>query len=534
MKNAKIARLSILILLTAVFFFSCAKSSYNGMWHTANRSSFEIVLSEAVFPWQEEFEIKEGFDPRNFDHIVENPFLHAGDYPLSTFSIDVDTAGYSITRKYLDSGQMPPASVIRIEELINYFDYEYSAPVDGKPFAVHAEAGYASWNPGHYLARIAIKGKEFPVTQRPKVNLVFLIDVSGSMDSPSRLPLVIDSMKMLVNELNGADRVAICVYAGNAGTVLPPVSCDEKQKIINALGKLKAGGSTAGGEGIELAYKLAGDYYDPQAVNRVILCTDGDFNVGIRDRGELINLITEKAKSGVYLTILGFGMDNFQDGTLKQLALNGNGNYGYIDTIEEAHKLLVKELSGTLITIAKDVKIQVEFNPANTGAYRLIGYENRIMRNEDFSDDEKDAGDIGAGHTVTAFYEIIPPGAEADALPRRDQLKYGAPEIDYISQYADELLTVKIRYKMPAEDKSELISSPVLMSSIRQRGRESQDFLFASSVAAFGMMLRDSRYKGNASYADVLSMAENSLGADKWGFRRGFTDLVKKADSIKK
>ena len=536
MKKSNILYFAGLILISFIIF-SCAKLAGTGSdpqrpyvggrdVALASRSFNNMDLDE-TFAYD-----PEQFDPRNFDQIIDNAFLHAGDYPLSTFSIDVDTAGYSITRRYLEYNQMPPASAIRIEELINYFDYDYPPPTDGRPFAVHTEVAAAPWNPAHYLARIAIKGMEFPVTARPKVNLVFLIDVSGSMSPANRLPLVIESMKLLVNELNGNDRVAICVYAGRAGTVLPPTSCDEKDKITSALDRLQSGGSTAGGEGIMLAYNLAQQNFDPRAVNRVILCTDGDFNVGIRSRDELVNLVSDKAKSGVYLTILGFGLNNFQDGTMKQLASKGNGNYGYIDTIDEARKILVQQLSGTLITIAQDVKIQVEFNPVNAGAYRLIGYENRIMRDEDFSDDTQDAGDIGAGHTVTAFYEIIPPGDEAASLPRRDQLKYGPPEISYISEYDDELLTVKVRYKLPNENTSALLNFPVLTSSIRQAGRESQEFRFAASVAAFGMLLRNSRFKGNASYANVISMAESSLGEDRWGFRRGFVELVRKAEGL--
>jgi Ca-activated chloride channel family protein len=325
--------------------------------------------------------------------------------------------------------------------------------------------------------------------------------------------------------------VAICVYAGAAGTVLEPTSCDNKEQIIAALNKLGAGGSTAGGAGIRLAYNLAEQNYNPQAVNRVILCTDGDFNVGVTNRGDLIDLITKKAKSGVYLTVLGFGMDNFRDGMLKQLASRGNGNYGFIDTEEEARKILVKQLSGTLITIANDVKIQVEFNPATVGAYRLIGYENRILNDEDFNNDAVDAGDIGAGHTVTAFYELIPPGAEANALPKRDPLKYGPPPGMYKPAY-DELLTVKVRYKEPHDTKSEEIAFPVAAASVSPVGGESLDFRFAASVAGFGMLLRGSPYKGTAAYTGIISLAENALGTDQYSYRKNFAALVKKARSI--
>jgi Ca-activated chloride channel family protein len=475
----------------------------------------------------------EEFDPANFDRIVDNPFRRVEEYPLSTFSVDVDTAGYSITRHYIQNNQLPPKSAIRIEELINYFDYDYAPPGDEKPFAVHTEVGISPWNTGHLLARIAIKGKEFPVNERPPVNLVFLLDVSGSMDAENRLPLVKSSMRMLVNELKGTDRIAICVYAGAAGTVLPPTSCDNKEKIIAALNKLNAGGSTAGGAGIQLAYNLAKQNFDPQAINRVILCTDGDFNVGITNSGDLIDLITREASSGVYLTVLGFGMDNFQDGRLKQLASKGNGNYGFIDTIEEAKKILVEQLSGTLVTIAKDVKIQVEFNPAVIGAYRLIGYENRVMADEEFNDDNADAGDIGAGHTVTAFYELIPAGAEVDRLPKRDPLKYTPPPVT-VPANKDELLTVKIRYKLPHENESALIEFPVAAASVRAAGKETPDFHFAASVACFGMLLRDSPYKGTATYTSVITMAQNAIGQDKYNYRGSFVEMAQRAKAISK
>jgi Ca-activated chloride channel family protein len=473
------------------------------------------------------------FTTDEFDHIADNPFLRVKDNPLSTFSIDVDTAGYSIVRYFIKNGSLPPKSSVRIEELINYFDYSYRPPDDGRPFAVHAETGECPWNSGHLLARIAVKGKEFPVAGRPRVNLVFLLDVSGSMDAPNKLPLVKSAMNMLVNELDGGDRAAICVYAGAAGTVLEPTSCDNKDRILAALDRLSAGGSTAGGAGIQLAYSLAEKNFDPTGINRVILCTDGDFNVGLNSRSDLTDLIVEKAKTGVYLTVLGFGMGNFKDGTLKQLATKGNGNYGYIDTMEEARKMLVKQITGTLITIANDVKIQVEFNPAAVGAYRLIGYENRVMRSEEFNDDTVDAGDIGAGHTVTAFYELIPPGSETDALPQVDPLKYSVQtDIAPGGEFPDELLTVKVRYKLPKETESEVLSFPVKADSVKRAGEESPDFTFAASVAGFGMLLRESPYKGSASYDTVLAMAGKSIGEDAFGYRAGFLALVQEAVKI--
>ncbi|MCL2139766.1 MAG: VWA domain-containing protein [Treponema sp.] len=487
-------------------------------------------ITQGRLPLNEDFNAG-SFNTSEFDHLTDNPFRRVTDSPLSTFSIDVDTAGYSIVRYFLTNRQRPPKSAVRIEELVNYFDYAYPPPMDGKPFAAHIETAAAPWNPMHLLARIAVKGREFPAAERPKVNLVFLLDVSGSMDEPNRLPLVISSIKMLVNELNSDDTAAICVYAGAAGTVLPPTSGNAKNKILAALDTLQAGGSTAGGAGIQLAYQLAQQNFDPGAVNRVILCTDGDFNVGISSRSELVDLIAEKAKSGVYLTVLGFGMDNYRDGTLKQLASKGNGNYGYIDTIEEARKILIEQLSGTLITIANDVKIQVEFNPATVGTYRLIGYENRLLRKEDFNDDTVDAGDIGAGHTVTAFYELIPLGAEIDALPSTDPLKYGS-QVAWPGAYQDELLTVKLRYKLPQESKSSLLSIPVAVSSVRKTGEESADFNFAAAVAGFGMLLRDSPYKGNADFDSIFKMAQNAIGPDTSGYRQNFLELIKKAQAI--
>jgi Ca-activated chloride channel family protein len=518
------------ILLSCMSKYSPGKaaSSYGSGY--LSRSASQDMLFQLELE-QMELDIEE-FDPSNFDHIVDNSFRRVEQYPLSTFSVDVDTAGYSMARRFIEGKRLPPKSAIRIEELINYFDYNYPPPHDGKPFATYIETAAAPWNSKHLLTRIALKGKEFPVSERPRVNLVFLIDVSGSMSPPNRLPLVKDSLKMLVNELNGADRVGICVYAGAAGTVLPPTSCDNKNAIIRSLNKLSSGGSTAGGEGIRLAYNMAEENFDPQAVNRVILCTDGDFNVGITNRGDLINLVTEKAKTGVYLTVLGFGMDNFQDGMLKQLSSKGNGNYGYIDTIEEAKKILVKQLSGTLVTIAQDVKIQVEFNPATVGAYRLIGYENRVMRDEDFNDDSADAGDIGAGHTVTAFYEIIPVGSpELADLPVRDDLKY-QPAPAYQPTFKEEFLTVKIRYKLPNHNESSLLSIPVGVE-VQKTGTETEDFRFAASVAGFGMLLRDSPYKGSITYADVVKLAQGALGRDEFDYRKNFVEMVKKAGSIK-
>jgi Ca-activated chloride channel family protein len=485
----------------------------------------------------ERFETTEGpFITNEFDYIADNPFLRTKDNPLSTFSIDVDTAGYGIARSYINNRMMPPRSSVRIEELINYFDYDYLPPDpdDERPFALHVEIGLCPWNTPRLLARIGIKAKEFPPGERPKVNLVFLLDVSGSMNEPNKLPLLKKAMKGLVERLGPGDRAAIAVYAGAAGTVLPPTSCDDKRRIYDALTKLEAGGGTAGGAGIRLAYDLAQAYFDPAAVNRVILCTDGDFNLGVSNRAELLDLIAGKARTGVYLTVLGFGMGNYRDGTLKQLAAKGNGNYGYIDTIEEAEKMLGEELEAALITVARDVKVQVEFNPRAVGAYRLIGYENRVLRQEDFRDDRVDAGDIGAGHRVTAFYELILPDDPSLAdIPAPDALKYAPPAPEGgAAPFSDELFTVNARYKPPEgnDQETRLLSFPV-----KAPGRisgASPDFAFAAAAAAFGLLLRDSPYKGGADYGLVLSLARAGAGADPHGYRRGFIKLAEAAEAL--
>ena len=528
-------------LLIVVAFFSCGNNPgglkrssdnalYSGMYLRASGETALAVIGFSDFDGEEWID----FNTIEFDKIEDNPFLRPRENPLSTFSVDVDTAGYSIVRTFINRGYLPPKSAVRIEELINYFDYDYPPPDDGKPFAVHAESSYCPWAPDHILARIAIKGKEFPPSERPPVNLTFLIDVSGSMSGPNRLPLVKSGLALLVDELGPQDKIAICTYAGTSGVALESTSCDKKSQIKDVLKELKPGGFTAGAQGIVTAYNLAQSQFDPASVNRVILCTDGDFNVGITSRSELVDLIKEKAASGVYLTVLGFGMGNLRDGTLKQLATNGKGNYGYIDNMDEAYKVLVRELSGTLVTIADDVKIQVEFNPATVGAYRLIGYENRLLRAEDFNDDTVDAGNIGAGHTVTAFYEIIPPGAEADALPAVDPLRYTIvrEDTEAASVFADELCTVKLRYKLPGETTSSLISFPVKKSELTGINQTSADFRFAAAVTAFGMLLRESPHKGSAGFDMVQNLAETSIGADKFGYRKNFIQMVRAAKAI--
>ena len=462
--------------------------------------------------------------------IVENSFVPVQQSPLSTFSIDVDTASYSKTRMYLmQQGQLPPADAVRIEEMINYFTYDYSAPAGPHPFSVHVEVAESPWKPGHRLVRVGLKGKDLQ-TQRPASNLVFLLDVSGSMDYANKLPLVKKGMRLLTSQLGENDRVSIVVYAGAAGLVLPPTLGDNRQRILEALEQLHAGGSTNGGEGIQLAYQVAEQNFIQGGVNRVILCTDGDFNVGKTGTGGLVRLAEQRAKKGIHLSVLGFGMGNHNDAMLEQLSNKADGNYAFIDNESEARKVLLDQVNSTLVTIAKDVKIQVEFNPAHVAAYRLIGYENRHLEAHEFNDDKKDAGEIGAGHTVTALYEVVPVGETAgQPVASVDPLKYQkrAPTEDG----SDELLTVKLRYKEPNEAKSKLIVTPVKNLPVRF-GQATRDFQFASAVAAFGMLLRDSENRGDATYAAVLEIANSTRGQDRHGYRDEFVRMVATAGRL--
>jgi len=474
----------------------------------------------------------EEFNTEAYDEIVDNPFLAAKQNPLSTFSIDVDTASYSNVRRFLQLGQLPPPGAVRIEELVNYFNYDYEQPEGDVPFSVSVEVAGCPWTPEHRLVRIGLKGREVNLENRSPANLVFLLDVSGSMQSDNKLPLVKSAMKMLVDRLGPSDRVAIVVYAGASGLVLPSTGADNKTTILAALDQLEAGGSTNGGEGIRLAYAVATDNFVPGGINRVILCTDGDFNVGTTNQSELTRLIEEKAKSGVFLSVLGFGTGNLKDSTMEKLADKGNGNYAYIDTINEARKTLVEEMSGTLITIAKDVKIQVDFNPAQVAGYRLIGYENRMLRAEDFKDDTKDAGEIGAGHTVTALYEIVPPGQPVPGADV-DPSKYQKPGELTDEATGDELLTVRLRYKDPDGQDSKPLEVSIVAEE-KPFAAASQDFQFASAVAAFGMVLRDSKHRGDANLGSVLEIAESSLGDDPAGYRAEFLQLAMMARDLKR
>nr|WP_287295229.1 VWA domain-containing protein [Moorena sp. SIO2C4] len=474
--------------------------------------------------------IPEVSNRENYSAIDENAFKRVRHNPLSTFAIDVDTASYSNLRRFLNNGQLPPTDAIRIEELINYFNYDYPEPESDRPFSITTEISQAPWNPTHKLVHIGIQGEKMAIEDLPPSNLVFLLDVSGSMNYPNKLPLLKDAFRMLVNELREEDQVSIVVYAGAAGVVLPPTPGNEKDKILTAIENLNAGGSTAGGAGIKLAYKLAQDNFIKSGNNRVILATDGDFNVGVSSDTELVKLIENKRKKGVFLTVLGFGTGNLQDSKMEKIANKGNGNYAYIDNELEAKKVLVNEIGATLLTIAKDVKIQVEFNPAKVQAYRLIGYENRRLKDEDFNDDTKDAGELGAGHTVTALYEIIPVGAKTNVkLPDIDPLKYQSNAASTTN--SKELMQVKLRYKEPDGNTSQLLTYPLVDKAVKLEDA-SDNFKFSAAVASFGMVLRDSPYKGKASFDQALQLAKESEGVDLEGYRAEFIDLVESAEEI--
>ncbi|MCH7602137.1 MAG: VWA domain-containing protein [Planctomycetes bacterium] len=453
--------------------------------------------------------------------LIDNPWTRpVGEKALSTFSIDVDTASYANMRRFVSQGSLPPRDAVRIEEMVNYFTYDYAAPTEESehPFAAHVEIADAPWNDKHRLVRIGLKGREVAMDQRPATNLVFLIDVSGSMQPRNKLPLLKQSMRLLVEHLNGDDTIAIVTYAGNSGLVLPATHCDARESILGAIDRLSAGGSTNGGAGIDLAYRLAVENFISGGINRVILATDGDFNVGVTQMSELLTLIERRRKTGVFLSVLGFGEGNIKDDKMELLADKGNGNYSYIDTLKEARKVLVEEATSTLMTIAKDVKIQVEFNPAKVGAYRLIGYANRMLKARDFNNDRIDAGEIGAGHTVTALYEIVPPGVaiEGDI----DELKYQPPDAEEVQGdgvhavvESDELFTLKIRYKLPEAAESTKFEIPVIDKG-GTLAEASDDFRFASAVAAYGMILRNSEYRGAADYEMVCALAGAAIGPE--------------------
>lgn len=462
----------------------------------------------------------------SYTKIHENKFKTASNSPLSTFSIDVDKASYSNVRRMINNAESIPADAVKIEEMVNYFDYNYAEPTGEHPFSIHTELAVTPWNSQSKLVKIGLQGKTYSNEELPASNLTFLIDVSGSMSSQNKLPLLKSAFKLLVHQLREQDRVSIVVYAGAAGVVLEPTSGKDKKKILKALDKLQSGGSTAGGEGIELAYALAQKNFKKKGNNRVILATDGDFNVGASTDADMQTLIEEKRRSGVFLSVLGFGYGNYKDSKLETLADKGNGNHAFIDTMQEAQKVFGKEFGGTLYTIAKDVKIQVEFNPNKVQAYRLIGYENRMLENEDFIDDTKDAGELGSGHTVTALYEVIPVGVKSTYLKGITDLKYTKTKVS--THFQDELLTVKFRYKKPDGKKSiEMVhvQKDVVVEA-------SQDMQFAAAVALFGMQLRESQFQNNSSVEDVISLAESGRGADRLGYRAEFIRLVNSYQSL--
>lgn len=487
----------------------------------------EVALSEdegAPSPNMPQPAPDKDFNTEEYNRIVENEFKDARQNPLSTFSIDVDKASYANIRRYITGSQLPPKDSVRIEEMINYFTYDYPQPEGDNPFSVNTEVSDCPWNRQHKLVLIGLQGKSLNYDQLKPCNLVFLVDSSGSMEDVNKLPLLKQSLKLLVDGLDDRDKIAIVAYAGSAGLILPTTPASQKEQIINALDQLSAGGSTAGGEGLQLAYRVAQENLIKDGNNRVILCTDGDFNVGVSSTGDLVRFIEEKRKSDIYLTICGFGMGNYKDSRMEEISKAGNGNYFYIDNIQEAKKVFVKEMRANLFTIAKDVKIQVEFNPVKVKAYRLVGYENRLLANEDFNDDKKDAGELGAGHTVTALYEIIAAGS-AEEVRKTDDLKYQVTDVKPTAAGSAEIMTVKLRYKLPKEETSKLIEKPLIDPGISLE-KASENFRFAGAVAGFGMLLRDSKFKGDLTYDAVTAMAKNSLGKDAEGYRAEFTRLV--------
>ena len=473
----------------------------------------------------------QNWNTEEYATIHDNIFHNPTRTPLSTFSIDVDAASYSNIRRFLNNGQQPPKDAVRIEEMVNYFNYDYLSPGSNEPFSVNTEVSESPWNSENRLVHIGIQGKKIATDNLPASNLVFLLDVSGSMNAPNKLPLLKSAFNLLVEQLREQDKVSIVVYAGAAGIVLKPTAGNNKEEILGALNKLQAGGSTAGGQGIMLAYNMARKNFVRGGNNRIVLATDGDFNIGVSSNAEMERLIEKERESGVFLTVLGFGMGNYKDSKMEILADKGNGNYAYIDNILEAKKVLVNEFGGTMFTIAKDVKIQVEFNPELVQAYRLIGYENRKLNDEDFNDDKKDAGELGSGHTVTALYEIIPVGATGGGSI--DPLKYQQNKQTPKRKHGNEMMTVKLRYKEPTGTKSQLISA-VINDKDTPLMKSSDNFRWAAAVAEFGMLLRDSEFKGQSSYLQVVSLAQSAIGEDENGYRNEFLRMVQSGGLIAK
>lgn len=502
----------------------------------ADVSALEMTTSRSISSLRMESSPYDNLQDEEYSQFSENRFRLANEDPLSTFSVDVDAASYSNMRRFINRGSLPNKDAVRIEELINYFSYNYTEPTGNDPIKISTEVGNCPWNSQNRLVKIGLKARSMAGENLPASNFVFLIDVSGSMYGATRLDLVKSSLKLLTNNLREKDRVAIVVYAGSAGEVLPSTSGANKQKIKEALDNLNAGGSTAGGAGIQLAYKIAKQNFIKGGNNRIILCTDGDFNVGVSSNDGLLALIEQERKSGVFLSILGYGMGNYKDSKMQTLAQAGNGNHAYIDNLQEANKVLVNEFGATMYTVAKDVKLQIEFNPTKVQAYRLVGYETRLLNKEDFNDDTKDAGEMGAGHTVTAFYEVISIGVKSNLIGNVDPLKYqketniSTQKIFTSDKYPD-LLTVKLRYKQPNSDQSQKIEVPL----IDDKGDNvSDDFRFASAVAMFGQIIKDSQYKGEGSYNKAIALAQKGYGEDKQGYRREFVRLMQTAQGLAK
>jgi Ca-activated chloride channel family protein len=469
----------------------------------------------------------------SYKGITENGFNNVRSKPLSTFSVDVDAASYTNIRRFIDNGEMPPANAVRIEEMINYFNYDLKGPANGDPVAIHTELSSAPWNAKHRLLRIGLKAKTLNTDKLPPSNLVFLIDISGSMDQTNKLPLVKASMKLVAEQLRAEDRVAIVTYAGQAGVALGATPGNEKRKIIDAIDALEASGSTNGGEGIKMAYRIARDNFMENGNNRIIMATDGDFNVGPNSDEDMEQLIVHERQSRVAISIMGFGMGNLKDSKMEAMADKGNGNYAYIDNMTEAARAFVSEFAGTLYTVAKDVKIQIEFNPAKVQAYRLLGYEDRMLNKEDFNNDRKDAGDMGSGHTVTALYEIVPAGVKDDYAGSVDPLKYQKPATVPVANSSNEVATIKFRYK-PTDISSSKMEQITVKDAPIPFGASSADFRFAAAVAEFGMLLRDSQFKEQSNFDQVISIAKSGRGEDADGYRSEFIRLAESAKLLAK
>jgi Ca-activated chloride channel family protein len=501
--------------------------SFSPQIRSKNRIIKKEGFTKAAYPVGKPYQ---GENTESYAGIQENGYKNVFDYPLSTFSVDVDNASYANVRRYLNMGQLPPADAVRVEEMINYFEYDYAKPNGKDPYAIHSDLAICPWNKSHQLLLVGLKAKEIDKSSLPPSNLVFLIDVSGSMQDENKLPLVKSALRMLVSELRPGDRVAMVVYAGAAGLVLEPTPGTQKQKILDAIDGLEAGGSTAGGEGLLLAYKTAHKNFIKEGNNRIILATDGDFNVGVSSNSEMEKLVENERKSGVFITVLGFGMGNYKDDKLETIANKGNGNYGYIDNIQEARRIFIKEFGGTLFTVAKDVKFQLEFNPEHVKAYRLIGYENRLLNDEDFKDDTKDAGEMGMGHRVTALYEIIPAGSD-EQVSNIDELKYQQRRKDINKSYSSEMVTIKTRYKLPDGNTSYPLNK-IVNYKAAEFDKASENLRFAAAVAGFGMLIRNSDYKGSIGYSDIATIAQKAKGNDEEGYRGEMIRMIKVAQNL--